>query len=145
MKRTRYPTVESSTQNRSNRRGFLKTVGLAALAAPLAPEILAGDKACAKGLTVGCGEHQFEVLHDWGQLPDGYAWGNTHSVCEDSQGRIYVKHTVGAGSRCDDAIVVFDADGKFVAPHGACFDHMRNLFVVEWVEVGRVTKLRRLA
>jgi len=34
--------------------------------------------------------------------------------------------------------------GKFVAPHGACFDHKGNIFVVEWVEVGRVTKLRKV-
>ena len=34
--------------------------------------------------------------------------------------------------------------GKFVAPHGACFDHAGNIFVVEWVEVGRVTKLRKV-
>ena len=34
--------------------------------------------------------------------------------------------------------------GKFVAPHGACFDHAGNIFVVEWVEVGRVTKLREV-
>jgi hypothetical protein len=34
--------------------------------------------------------------------------------------------------------------GKFVAPHGACFDHEGNIFVVEWVEVGRVTKLRKV-
>ena len=33
---------------------------------------------------------------------------------------------------------------KFVAPHGACFDHEGNIFVVEWVEVGRVTKLRKV-
>ncbi len=33
--------------------------------------------------------------------------------------------------------------GKFVCPHGACFDHEGNIFVVEWVEVGRVTKLRK--
>ena len=32
--------------------------------------------------------------------------------------------------------------GKFVAPHSAIFDHAGNIFVVEWVEVGRVTKLR---
>jgi hypothetical protein len=31
--------------------------------------------------------------------------------------------------------------GKFVCPHSACFDHEGNIFVVEWVEVGRVTKL----
>jgi sugar lactone lactonase YvrE len=35
--------------------------------------------------------------------------------------------------------------GKFVCPHGACFDHEGNIFVVEWVEVGRVTKLKRVA
>ncbi len=35
--------------------------------------------------------------------------------------------------------------GKFVAPHGACFDHKGNIFVVEWVEVGRVSKLRHVA
>jgi hypothetical protein len=35
--------------------------------------------------------------------------------------------------------------GQFICPHGACFDHNGNIYVVEWVEVGRVTKLRRLA
>ena len=34
--------------------------------------------------------------------------------------------------------------GKFIAPHSACFDRDGNIFVVEWVEVGRVTKLRRV-
>ena len=33
--------------------------------------------------------------------------------------------------------------GKFVYPHGACFDHHGNIFVAEWVEIGRVTKLLR--
>jgi hypothetical protein len=35
--------------------------------------------------------------------------------------------------------------GQFVAPHSAYFDHDGNIFVVEWVEVGRVTKLRKIA
>jgi hypothetical protein len=35
--------------------------------------------------------------------------------------------------------------GKFICPHGACFDHSGNIFVVEWVEVGRVTKLRKIS
>ena len=34
--------------------------------------------------------------------------------------------------------------GKFVCPHGACFDRDGNIYVVEWVEVGRVTKLRKV-
>lgn len=35
--------------------------------------------------------------------------------------------------------------GQFVTPHGAGFDHEGNIFVVEWVEIGRVTKLRKVA
>jgi hypothetical protein len=35
--------------------------------------------------------------------------------------------------------------GKFVSPHGACFDQAGNIFVVEWVEVGRISKLRKIA
>lgn len=34
--------------------------------------------------------------------------------------------------------------GKFVHPHDACFDKDGNIFVTEWVQTGRVTKLRRL-
>jgi len=35
--------------------------------------------------------------------------------------------------------------GQFICPHGACFDADGNIFVVEWVEVGRVTKLRKVS
>jgi len=35
--------------------------------------------------------------------------------------------------------------GRFVCPHGACFNYEGNIFVVEWVECGRVTKLRKVA
>lgn len=34
--------------------------------------------------------------------------------------------------------------GRFVHPHDACFDHDGNIYVAEWVEPGRVTKLTRL-
>jgi hypothetical protein len=35
--------------------------------------------------------------------------------------------------------------GKFICPHSACFDQDGNIYVVEWVEVGRVTKLRKIS
>jgi len=35
--------------------------------------------------------------------------------------------------------------GKFITPHGAWFDRAGNIFVTEWVEIGRVTKLRKIA
>jgi hypothetical protein len=36
-------------------------------------------------------------------------------------------------------------DGKFVHPHDACFDAAGNIFVAEWVDTGRVTKLERVS
>ena len=36
-------------------------------------------------------------------------------------------------------------DGKFIHPHDACFDAQGNIFVAEWVNPGRVTKLRKLS
>lgn len=36
-------------------------------------------------------------------------------------------------------------DGKFVHPHDACFDHANNIYVAEWVNTGRVTKLERVS
>ncbi len=35
------------------------------------------------------------------------------------------------------------AAGQFVCPHGACFDSRGNIFVGEWVEIGRLTLLKR--
>ena len=34
--------------------------------------------------------------------------------------------------------------GRFIHPHDTCFDRAGNIFVVEWVEVGRVSKLRKV-
>jgi len=34
--------------------------------------------------------------------------------------------------------------GRFIHPHDACYDQDGNIFVVEWVPTGRVTKLRRV-
>lgn len=34
--------------------------------------------------------------------------------------------------------------GRFVHPHDACFDHDGNIFVTEWVQGGRVTKLEKV-
>jgi hypothetical protein len=34
--------------------------------------------------------------------------------------------------------------GKFLHPHDACFDAAGNIFVAEWVQTGRITKLRHI-
>jgi hypothetical protein len=35
--------------------------------------------------------------------------------------------------------------GKFLHPHDACFDPAGNIYVAEWVQTGRITKLRKLS
>jgi hypothetical protein len=34
--------------------------------------------------------------------------------------------------------------GKFISPHAACWDKRGDMYVVEWIAEGRVTKLRRV-
>jgi hypothetical protein len=101
-----------------NRRNFLA----ASAAAGVAPLILGvTDKASRKAPVLGQGDHQYEAIHDWGTLPDTIRFGNTHGVCEDSQGHIYIHHTVHSTSESADTIVVFDQDGKFVRSWGRQF------------------------
>ena len=35
-------------------------------------------------------------------------------------------------------------DGKFNSPHGGCFDAEGNIYIVEWIVGGRITKLTKL-
>jgi hypothetical protein len=35
-------------------------------------------------------------------------------------------------------------DGTFIAPHFAAFDQAGNIYVMDWVSAGRVTKLKRV-
>lgn len=100
------------------RRQFVVTTAAAACA----PAFLnATDKAGAKFPILGQGEYQYEAIHDWGELPSTIKYGNTHGVCEDSQGNIYVHHTVHSGSDNSDTMVVFDGQGKFVRSWGRQF------------------------
>ena len=98
------------------RREFLST----AVAMPALGPILLGvqDKAGTKPPVIGTGEFKYEALHNWGELPPNIKWGNTHNVVEDSQGNIYVHHTVNAASESPDTVVVFDRTGKFIRSWG---------------------------
>ena len=84
------------------RRSFLATTGMAAAAGPLV--LGSTDKAGKKAPVVGEGDHKYEATHDWGQLPHNIKYGNTHGVCQDSQGHIYIHHTVHATSDSLDTV-----------------------------------------
>jgi len=104
---------------KTTRREFLA----AAAAAPIVSPILLGtqDKAGTKAPVLGEGAFRFEAIHDWGELPPHIKWGNTHGVIEDSQGNIYVHHTVHAASDSADSMVVFDRTGTFIRSWGNQF------------------------
>jgi hypothetical protein len=100
----------------TTRREFLHT----AAAAPLLSPILLGvqDKAGSKRAVMGEGAHTYEADHEWGRLPAGLKWGNTHGVVEDSRGHVYVHHTVHASSDSADTVVEFDDTGTFIRSWG---------------------------
>jgi hypothetical protein len=113
--------VNQSSGAAVTRRQFIQTTG-ATLVLAAAPAVLrAEDKSGTTIPVLGQGAYSYECIHDWGELPSSIKYGNTHGVCEDSHGRIYIKHTVGSGSEKDDAIVVYDEKGKFVSSWGAEF------------------------
>jgi len=89
------------------------------LAAPLI--LGAQNKSGSAKPVVGQGDHTYEVTHDWGDLPPNIKYGNTHGVVEDSQGHIYIHHTVNKVSESFDTMVVFDSKGKFVRSWGKEF------------------------
>src|SRR4029453_6789057 len=100
---------------KTTRREFLAT-------AAISPILLGTHhKAGAKAPVLGTGAYRYEAIHDWGTLPPRLKWGNTHGVVEDSQGNIYVHHTVHTTSDSADSMVVFDSKGKFVRSWGKEF------------------------
>jgi hypothetical protein len=98
----------------TSRRGFLKSAGIAATAAVAAPTILRAVEIPANGpgSIQGSGNHKYEWMHQWIQLPAEVQLGNCHGVQEDAQGRIYIHHT-GTPS-----MLVCDPDGKVIKTWG---------------------------
>lgn len=108
-----------SSPNRS-RRSFIRSGAVFASALLAAPYVRAADKAGSRPV-VGAGEHTYEWWDNWPEPPPGMVWGDTHGLCQDAAGYIYVAHTVNSSSMRPEAIVVFDPDGKFVRAFGAEF------------------------
>lgn len=101
-----------------SRRGFLTRAGTG-LSAPLI--LGAANKSGSRKPVLGEGAHTYEVTHDWGELPADIKYGNTHGVCVDAQGHVYIHHTVYATSEKPDSMVIFDHKGRFVKSWGKEF------------------------
>lgn len=96
-----------------NRREFLATAAVAT-----SGPILLGmtRKAEEKNPVIGSGDHKYECIHNWGELPKDYAWQTTHNCTTDSEGLVYITHQ-GIGNKMD-TVLVFDPKGKFVRSFG---------------------------
>lgn len=99
-----------------SRRGFVAATAIVLAA----PRILTAQKS-EKQLVVGSGEHKYEVLHNWPQLPDKYNWQTTHNVAVDREGLLYVIHEGRQNLKDHPSIFVFDPGGKFVRAFGNQF------------------------
>jgi hypothetical protein len=96
-----------------NRREFIATAAVASTG----PVLLGmSRKAEEKNPVIGVEGHKYECVHNWGELPNDYAWQTTHNVALDSAGNVYVTHQ-GVGKQMD-TVLVFDPKGKFVRSFG---------------------------
>jgi DNA-binding beta-propeller fold protein YncE len=66
---------------------------------------------------VGTGEHRYEVIENWGKLPDGWRYGEVAAVGIDSRDQVYVF------SRSAHPMTVFDRDGNFLRSWGEGLFH----------------------
>jgi DNA-binding beta-propeller fold protein YncE len=92
----------------SNRRGFLRGAIAGVAAAVFTSKTRAN--------TLGSGAHRYEVKANWGALPRNKAFGYTHGVVVDRQGRIIIHN------RSKDSVCIFDEKGKFVKSWGPRFE-----------------------
>jgi hypothetical protein len=104
--------------SRSNRRTFIKQTATLTAAAISMPQVITARDSTR---IIGQGEHQFEVLHDWAQLPDRYSWQTTHNVAVDREQNLYVIHEGWENLQDHPSIFVFDHQGKFVRAFGSQF------------------------
>jgi hypothetical protein len=108
--------------SKRTRRSFLATCSAAGLAAALPSfGLQTSDKSGTRPPVLGSGPHTYQCVHDWLAPPEGMVWGDTHGLCQDEQGHIYVGHTVHKSSMRGEAIVVFDEKGRFVRAFGEEF------------------------
>ena len=85
-------------------------------------------------MALGTGKYTYERVDGWGDLPEGWEWGQVGSVAVDSKDRVYVY------TRTDHPLMIFERDGSFVRSwgegivsdaHGICLDAQDNLFMVD--------------
>ena len=80
------------------------------------------------------GDRQYELVEGWGQLPEGWVWGQVGAVAVDSDDNVHVY------TRTDHPYMIFDKSGKLVDhwgeglfqdAHGICITPDDSVYLVE--------------
>jgi DNA-binding beta-propeller fold protein YncE len=75
-------------------------------------------------IRIAAGERQYELVKDWGTLPEGWTWGQVAGVACDSQDRVHVY------TRTNHPYMVFDRSGTLVHHGGEDdFDMAHSLYI----------------
>jgi peptidylamidoglycolate lyase len=100
-------TSEYLFPNRLNRRDFLKVSSMAAAGLASSSQLQADETKAP--VRIGTGAHTYELVEDWGKLPEGMRYGLGCGVVVDSKDRIYV--TSRSTNPC---VAIFSRDGKLL-------------------------------
>jgi DNA-binding beta-propeller fold protein YncE len=85
-------------------------------------------------IVVEAGERQYELVEGWGQLPEGWEWGQVGAVAMDSEDNVHVF------TRAAHPYMVFDRSGKlidhwgegiFEDAHGICITPDDTIYFVD--------------
>ena len=95
------------------------SVGASLVTTVAAPRLLLASSKKASGdkrIIVGKGNHTYEWVSDWARLPAGMQLGSCHGgIVIDSRGRVILN------TETENAVMIFDPDGKFVKSWGKDF------------------------
>jgi DNA-binding beta-propeller fold protein YncE len=107
--------MSHDTSRDFSRRAFLRVLGAGVPASTVAAHSIYAALLTSKAdpLILGAGNHKYEWVRGWGKLPDGMSFGSTHGAVQvDAQNRVYFN------TDTENAIIVFDQDGKFIKSFG---------------------------
>lgn len=107
----------ASDRSSVSRRQFVQAVAAAGAVMSFPAIVGAEDKSGDKPVIVGSGDHTYEWTDNWGKLPEGKRFGETHAVIQTQDGRIFIHNASPTG----DSTCIFDPEGKFIKSWGPQF------------------------
>jgi hypothetical protein len=114
-----------------NRRKFGALAGFTALATLASTRMDAEVNAPAKNssdrkIETGNGEWTYEVVHGWGQLPAGTAFGGTHgAIASDKAGHVYVS------TQSETGVLVYTPDGALQKTIAHEYPEVHSIFYAQ--------------